>query len=351
MLVRRHKGWRCRRRRAGGAAGAATGASRGARFSACPSVRGLTDSAPRPLQAPPEQAAAARARLTALCAAVAEAKAREAAQGTLGRMKDRFGKAFTADERGLPRVWRPADDLAAIALRAKADAARVMGLLVALRLDPAFDDAADSALAAVRSLADDGQRPDAALSGATWEGLPSRVELLSPPNCRTLWRQFENDVTYAIQNARNAQEAASRAASASMPLWAVAAMLALGFDEVLWLLRSPLTLIFLALAALFGRAIWAKLDVAEAMRLGLVPGLMLLATKVLPAALAVVQKLLEAGSEAASPEFSGAASGSGAAAPATLEGGGRSSGAGAAKGDAYRVGEGEASAHESKKDS
>lgn len=86
-----------------------------------------------------DEARSAQAQVLALARSTVAAKAREAAEGALARMKERFGATFGKDERGLPRAWRPTDDLAAIAAAAKADAARVLGLLVAVRLDEELD--------------------------------------------------------------------------------------------------------------------------------------------------------------------------------------------------------------------
>lgn len=96
------------------------------------------------------------------------------------------------------------------------------------------------------------------------------------------------------QQARTAQEAAERAASSSVPLWAIAAILALGWNEVVWLLRHPVYTFILGVVGLFGRAVLSQIDVAGAMRLGVIPGLVLIFGKVVPAALVVVQKLVRA---------------------------------------------------------
>lgn len=201
--------------------------------------------------------------------------------------------------------------------------------------------AGDAALAAVRSLADGpASAPDPALSALSWSalGLPADAELIPPHQCRALWRQFATDVEYAVlqararyhrnrlnflpvhgvsfrrltrkqapshsllspfpppsSQARTAQEAAERAAHSSVPLWALAAIVALGWNEVLWLLRHPVQLFLLAVLGLFGRAVATQIDFAGAMRLGVIPGLVLVFSKVVPAALVVVQKLVRGG--------------------------------------------------------
>jgi hypothetical protein len=72
-------------------------------------------------------------------------------------------------------------------------------------------------------------------------------------------------------------------------------LLITGFDEAMWLLRNPITLLFLVALGLFIRAMYNNMDVETAMRMGVVPGLMFLATKVVPTAMAILKKLWEEG--------------------------------------------------------
>ncbi len=37
------------------------------------------------------------------------------------------------------------------------------------------------------------------VAAADWPGLPEHMVLLSPSQCRTLWRQFSSDTSYAVQ--------------------------------------------------------------------------------------------------------------------------------------------------------
>ena len=73
-----------------------------------------------------------------------------------------------------------------------------------------------------------------------------------------------------------------------------------GFDEVMWLLRNPVTLLFLVALAAFLRAMYKNMDVETAMKMGVVPGIMFLATKVVPTAVAIFKRLLDEGNESQS---------------------------------------------------
>lgn len=149
--------------------------------SAASSASDAAAAALAPLGAAPDVVSAAQQRLRDGARALVEERARRAAKpdAALERMRERFGAAFSRDERGYPRTWRahpptdapceplvicsalstphaesqrncfpshpwrrrPGDDIAAAASAAQADAARALGLLAALRLDEKLDDA------------------------------------------------------------------------------------------------------------------------------------------------------------------------------------------------------------------
>jgi hypothetical protein len=290
--------------------------------------------------APAEATAALASEVASELRAALEAKARDAASGAPARLRDRFSEVFAKDERGLPRAWRPTDDIDAAAGAGRAEAARTLGALAVLRLDASLDAAGDAAALALRSLAADatpaapgaaaasdslaaaesssstsdaadGATPETdasasvsasagglhpALLASSWAGVPPAAELLSPPGARAAWRALASDVGYALAQARAAQAAARRAAAAGAPLWALAAIAILGFNEFWWLLTSPVTLFFVGVVLLLARALYNELDVeATLAAMGTAPGLALLAARALPAAVTVLARLLDAG--------------------------------------------------------
>jgi hypothetical protein len=281
--------------------------------------------------APADAAAALASEVAAELRAALEAKARDAAAGAPARLRDRFSEVFAKDERGLPRAWRPADDIDAAAGAGRAEAARTLGALAVLRLDASLDAAGDAAALALRSLAAEPAAPSSSIAAAescasdadggaaaaaaaapvavpsagglhpallasSWEGVPPAAELLSPPAARAAWRALASDVGYALAQARAAQDAARRAAAAGAPLWTLAAIAILGFNEFWWLLTSPVTLFFVGVALLFARALYNELDVeATLAAMGTTAGLAVLSARALPAAVAVLARLLDAG--------------------------------------------------------
>ena len=65
---------------------------------------------------------------------VVEAKSRDASAAALAHMKQAFARVFSKDSKGLPRTWRPLDDVAAINRKAQREAL-LLARLAASRLD------------------------------------------------------------------------------------------------------------------------------------------------------------------------------------------------------------------------
>lgn len=60
----------------------------------------------------------------------------EAALTRVNKMRDMFNKHFSLDDEGTPRNWRPHENIPQLARAARRQAARVLALLVSLRLQP-----------------------------------------------------------------------------------------------------------------------------------------------------------------------------------------------------------------------
>lgn len=246
---------------------------------------------------------------------VVDAKARDAASGAMAHMKQAFARVFSKDSKGLPRIWRPLDDVAAINRKAQREALRVLALLAVSRLGEDATKAGDEAaikemeaalyglipkdvpvLASEDGLTTSAQDDDASSAYPTeWDGASDDDVVLSPAECRALWLQFESDTLYAVSQAMAAKEAARRALTGGAPIWMIALLIILGMNEIKWLLTHPVTLFCLAAIFLYGRAIFNQLDVASAMQLGVVPGLTILGAKIIPTAIGILKKLAEEG--------------------------------------------------------
>ena len=258
---------------------------------------------------------------------VVDAKARDAASSALTHMKQAFARVFSKDSKGLPRVWRAMDDVSGINRKAQREALRVLALLAVTRLDDEADKKADeSAIKAIENALyglipsdapttsdepgeEAGENRTAAPKAPApislpteWEGTSDDTVVLSPAECRTIWLQFESDTLYAVSQAMAAKEAARRALTGGAPIWMIVLLIVLGMNEIKWLLTHPLTLFILVAIGLYARAIYNQLDVASAMQLGVVPGLTVLATKIVPIGVSILKKLADEGAASWSPD-------------------------------------------------
>lgn len=74
------------------------------------------------------------------------------------------------------------------------------------------------------------------------------------------------------------------------PLWAIVAMVILGYNEFISVLYNPLWLIALVLICLFGKTVYDELEVDAEMQQGLLPGCLALSHKFVPTVKAVAQR-------------------------------------------------------------
>ncbi|RRT49766.1 hypothetical protein GW17_00020019 [Ensete ventricosum] len=85
------------------------------------------------------------------------------------------------------------------------------------------------------------------------------------------------------------------------PPWAILAILVLGFNEFMTLLRNPLYLAVIFVVFLVGKALWVQLDISGEFRNGALPGLLSLSTKFLPTVINILRKLADEGQQPAAP--------------------------------------------------
>ncbi|KAK1360271.1 Protein ROOT HAIR DEFECTIVE 3-like [Heracleum sosnowskyi] len=229
---------------------------------------------------------------------VVEGKAKEEAGRVIIRMKDRFTTLFSHDADSMPRVWSGNEDIRAITKTARSASLKLLAVMAAIRLDN-FADNIESTLdlalveTASKALTD-------ALASSSWEKVPASQTLISPAQCKSLWRQFKTETEYTVTQAISAQEASKRGNNWLPPPWAIIALLVLGFNEFMTLLRNPLWLLLIFVAYLLAKAIWVQLDISREFRHGFLPGVFSISTKFLPTLLNILRGLSEQGQRPAS---------------------------------------------------
>ncbi|KAF8071092.1 RHD3 [Scenedesmus sp. PABB004] len=299
-----------------------------------------------------------RGALDAKLAAAAEKKTadllQEAALTRVTKMRDVFNHAFSLDEHGTPRTWRPKDNIPALARAARREAARVLALLAVVRgPDYAGGDGVEGAvMAMVRKDIDDGQaapgssssssssasaagasRSDGGAGGAgfelatatQWPGVAARDVLIAPHEARLAWREFMSASALSVQQAQVTQQANLMAGKRGAPIWALAAIAFLGWNEFMVVLWNPLYLVLGGLLFLLGYQVYGELDVDAELQRGPLLGLVAIwnklggvAGKVLAQNVELLQHLGsvasdmlqgQQGGDAPAPAFAGAGAG------------------------------------------
>ncbi|GLJ11016.1 hypothetical protein SUGI_0140450 [Cryptomeria japonica] len=234
---------------------------------------------------------------------VVEKKAREEAGQVLILMKERFSSVFSHDADSMPRVWTGKEDIRAITKDARSASLKLLAVMAAIRLDEEPDmieatlssTLTESADAVGSILERSVSTPMNALASSTWEGVPPSNILITPVQCKSLWRQFKSDTEYTVSQALAAQEAKKKSSSWLPPPWAILAIFVLGFNEFMLLLRNPLYIGVLFVLYLLGRALWVQLDIPGEFNHGILPGILSLSTKFLPTVMNLLRKLADEG--------------------------------------------------------
>ncbi|KAJ4953653.1 hypothetical protein NE237_030485 [Protea cynaroides] len=238
---------------------------------------------------------------------VVEAKAREEAGRVLIRMKDRFSTLFSHDSDSMPRVWTAKEDIRTITKTARSGSLKLLSVVAVIRLDEDADNIEKTLSLALVDTSNSGVKDRSItsfdpLASSTWEKVPSSKTLITPVQCKSLWRQFKVETEYSVTQAIAAQEASKRNNNFLPPPWAIAAMIFLGFNEFMTLLRNPLYIGVIFVAYLLFKALWVQLDVSGEFRRGALPALLSLSTKFLPTVMNLLKKLAEQGQNLASAD-------------------------------------------------
>ncbi|XP_022844460.1 protein ROOT HAIR DEFECTIVE 3-like isoform X1 [Olea europaea var. sylvestris] len=227
-----------------------------------------------------------------------EAKAKEEAGRVLIRMKDRFTTIFSHDSDSMPRIWTGKEDIRAITKTARSASLKLLSVMAAIRLDDEADTVENKlSLALLDPKAGTTNKSSSMdpLASSTWDEVPASKTLITPVQCKSLWRQFKAETEYTVTQAIAAQEASRRSNNWLPPPWAIVALVVLGFNEFMTLLRNPLYLGIIFVAFLLVKALWVQLDISGEFRNGALPGILSLSTKFLPTVMNLLRKLAEEG--------------------------------------------------------
>ncbi|KAI5336838.1 hypothetical protein L3X38_016107 [Prunus dulcis] len=243
--------------------------------------------------------------LEAYARGVVEAKTKEEAGRVLIRMKDRFTTLFSHDSDSMPRVWTGKEDIRAITKTARSSSLKLLSVMAAIRLDDGDADNIENTLSLALVDSTNVAAKDRSittadpLASSTWQEVSSSKTLITPVQCKSLWRQFKAETEYSVSQAISAQEANKRNNNWLPPPWAIVALIVLGFNEFMTLLRNPLYLGVIFVGFLLIKALWVQLDVAGEFRNGALPGLISLSSKLVPTIMNMIKRLADEGANAA----------------------------------------------------
>ncbi|KAJ6374669.1 hypothetical protein OIU78_030209 [Salix suchowensis] len=241
---------------------------------------------------------------------VVEKNAREEAGKVLIRMKDRFTMIFNHDNDSMPRVWTGKEDIRAITKDARSASLKILSTLAAIRLDEKsdnienvlFSSLSDGTVSVPSSKDRSIGASSDSLASSTWKEVSPKATLLTPVQCKSLWRQFTAETEYSVTQAISAQEAHKRSNNWLPPPWAIVAMVVLGFNEFMVLLRNPLYLLVLFVVYLLSKALWVQMDITGEFRNGALPGILSISSRLLPTVMNLLRRLAEEAQGRQAPE-------------------------------------------------
>ncbi|CAB4276681.1 unnamed protein product [Prunus armeniaca] len=241
---------------------------------------------------------------------VVEKKAREEAANIMIHMKDRFSTVFNYDSDSMPRVWTGKDDIRSITKDARSASLKLLSVMAAIRLEEKPDNIEKLLFSSLMdgtvtvSSSQDGRIADSTdpLASSTWEEVSSKDTLITPVQCKSLWRQFKAETEYSVTQAISAQEAHKRSNNWLPPPWAIMAMIVLGFNEFMLLLKNPLYLMVLFVAFLISKALWVQMDIAGEFQHGTLSGILSISSRFLPTVMDLLRKLAEEAQGNPAPE-------------------------------------------------
>ncbi|KAL6654029.1 hypothetical protein ACP70R_007494 [Stipagrostis hirtigluma subsp. patula] len=218
---------------------------------------------------------------------VVQMKAREEAGNVLMRMKERFSTVLGHDRNLMPRTWMGDEDIRAITREARLMALRLLSVMAAIRLDDK-PDKIERAL--VTALLDGGPLSQKRsieftfdpLASSTWEEVSPEDTLITPVQCKYIWRQFKAETEYAVAQAICMQEAHRHSKSWLPPAWTILLLAILGFNEFMFLLRNPPYLLGFFVGFALCYAVWLQYDITAYFRHGTLSALLTFLSRFLP---------------------------------------------------------------------
>ncbi|KAM1484537.1 hypothetical protein TB2_035671 [Malus domestica] len=222
-------------------------------------------------------------------------------------MKDRFAVVFNYDSDSMPRVWTGNEDIRSITKDARTASLKLLLTMAAIRLDEKPDNIENVLVSSLvdRTVTVSSSQnrklgpPTDPLASSSWEEVSSKDTLITPVQCKSLSRQFKAETEYIVTQAILAQEAHNNWLP---PPWAIMAMIVLGFNEFMMLLKNPLYLMVLFVAFLLSKALWVQMDITGQFQHDTLSGILSISSRFLPTVMNILRKLAEEAQGNQTPE-------------------------------------------------
>lgn len=133
---------------------------------------------------------------------VVESKAKEESSKVLIHMKERFTTVFSHDKDSISRVWTGKEDVRAIAKEARSAALKLLSVMAAIRWDDELDRIESILTSTLLEGSVVSKIASAAsadpLASTTWEEIPPKHTMITPSQCKSLWKQFKAETEFTI---------------------------------------------------------------------------------------------------------------------------------------------------------
>ncbi|PNS14463.1 Protein SEY1 [Sphaceloma murrayae] len=172
----------------------------------------------------------------------------EAGEGNLlMKLREAFEDAFRYDREGVPRVWRPGDDIEGTYMKAREETAALIPLLSKFELKATGEEPPLAAWVGEAPVGEKGDEEDIGIIGGVDDDadrtLEEEMELLSENKRRDLVVRFRKTADGVYVEAKRG----AIGGVAQVPLYFYGLLLALGWNEIVAVLKNPAYFLLLAL--------------------------------------------------------------------------------------------------------
>ncbi|KAL6705358.1 Dynamin-like GTPase that mediates homotypic ER fusion [Coniothyrium glycines] len=164
------------------------------------------------------------------------------------KLRENFEDKFRYDEHGVPRIWRPTDDIEGVYTRARESTITVIPLLARFKLSktnapPPLDAWVGSAPPSATSADEDDLTPIGGVDDDEDKSLEDEMTILSDAKQADLLIRFKKTADGVYVEAKRS----AIGGITQVPLYFYGLLLALGWNEIVAVLRNPVYFIFLIL--------------------------------------------------------------------------------------------------------